>query len=189
MDAVTRTVCIVRLMNAFHPTDAMVAVGPMTGSPLRRAKTAQGLMSPRNSCVPNATSGMSFSAATAPETSRICSSGSHTSRYSFGWEGGDEVPPGSSLIEIDLIDNDAGAGTLRRITHSGLPNAVDCTSLDKGWAYYLDRLAHAAANHDPGPTEVRHTRLEICDDAAPRAIPKLTLSLHGTVRRNLLLVA
>jgi Activator of Hsp90 ATPase homolog 1-like protein len=138
-------------MNAFHTTDAVVAVGPMTGSPLRRAKTARGLMSPRNSCVQNATGGMSFSAATAPETSRSAPAARTRLAYSFGWEGGDEVPPGSSLIEIDLIDNDAGAGTLRRMTHSGLPNAVDCTSLDKGWAYYLDRLAHAAANHDPGP--------------------------------------
>ena len=28
----------------------------------------------------------------------------HRLAYSFGWEGRDKTPPGSSLIEIDLID-------------------------------------------------------------------------------------
>ncbi|KJC59127.1 transcriptional regulator [Bradyrhizobium sp. LTSPM299] len=73
----------------------------------------------------------------------------HRLAYSFGWEGGEEVPPGSSLIEIDLIDKDSG--TLVRMTHSGLPNAAQCASHDKGWAHYLDRLADAAAGRDPGP--------------------------------------
>jgi uncharacterized protein YndB with AHSA1/START domain len=43
----------------------------------------------------------------------------HRLAYTFGWEGGQEVPPGSSLIEIDLIERDGG--TLLRMTHSGLP--------------------------------------------------------------------
>ena len=30
----------------------------------------------------------------------------HRLAYSFGWETNDEVPPGSSLIEIDLIEKD-----------------------------------------------------------------------------------
>ena len=45
----------------------------------------------------------------------------HRLAYSFGWEGNEEVSPGSSLIEIDLIEQDGG--TLLRMTHSGLPNA------------------------------------------------------------------
>src|SRR3954471_20458808 len=32
----------------------------------------------------------------------------HRLAYSFGWEDGEEVPPGSSLIEIDLVDRDGG---------------------------------------------------------------------------------
>ena len=28
--------------------------------------------------------------------------------YSFGWEGDEEVPPGSGLVEIDLTDRQAG---------------------------------------------------------------------------------
>jgi uncharacterized protein YndB with AHSA1/START domain len=30
----------------------------------------------------------------------------HRLAYSFGWEGDEEVPPGSSLVEIDLIDRE-----------------------------------------------------------------------------------
>jgi len=72
----------------------------------------------------------------------------HRLAYSFGWDGDEEVPPGSSLIEIDLIDRDGG--TLLRMTHSGLPNAAKCASHDRGWAHYLGRLAMAAAGRDPG---------------------------------------
>src|ERR1700752_2917428 len=32
----------------------------------------------------------------------------HRLAYSFGWEGDEAVPPGSSLVEIDLIDRDDG---------------------------------------------------------------------------------
>src|ERR1700757_518446 len=42
--------------------------------------------------------------------------------YSFGWDGSATVPPGSSLVEIDLIDQPPG-GTLLRLTHTGLPSA------------------------------------------------------------------
>ena len=77
----------------------------------------------------------------------------HRLAYSFGWEGGEKVPPGSSLVEIDLID-EAG-GTLVRFTHSGLPDLEECESHDKGWAYYLGRLTVAATGGDPGPDRPR----------------------------------
>src|SRR6266702_1136173 len=41
----------------------------------------------------------------------------HRLAYTFGWEGGQEVPPGSSLIEIDLIERDGG--TLPRTRKGG----------------------------------------------------------------------
>src|SRR5438445_2754750 len=76
----------------------------------------------------------------------------HRLAYSFGWEDSDVVPPGSSLVEIDLIDQDGG--TLLRMTHSGLPNAEQCAAHAKGWAQILDRLAVVAAGpgsgSDPG---------------------------------------
>ena len=73
----------------------------------------------------------------------------HRLAYSFGWEGSEEVPPGSSLVEIDLIEQ--SDGTLLRLTHSGLPSAEQCESHAKGWAHYLSRLAEVAAGRDPGP--------------------------------------
>ena len=72
----------------------------------------------------------------------------HRLAYSFGWDGDDEVPPGSSLVEIDLLDRDGG--TLIRLTHTGLPNAARCAAHTRGWTYYIDRLAIAAAGGDPG---------------------------------------
>jgi len=72
----------------------------------------------------------------------------HRLAYTFGWEGGQEVPPGSSLIEIDLIERDGG--TLLRMTHSGLPDAAQCAAHDTGWAHYLDRLTIAAGGGNLG---------------------------------------
>ena len=73
----------------------------------------------------------------------------HRLAYSFGWEGNEEVSPGSSLIEIDLIEQDGG--TLLRMAHSGLPNATTQASHGKGWAHYLGRLTEVAAGRNPGP--------------------------------------
>lgn len=72
----------------------------------------------------------------------------HRLAYTFGWEAGQEVPPGSSLIEIDLIERDGG--TLVRMTHSGLPNEKQCARHNSGWAHYLGRLAIAAGGKNPG---------------------------------------
>jgi uncharacterized protein YndB with AHSA1/START domain len=80
----------------------------------------------------------------------------HRLAYSFGWDGSDEVPPGSSLVEIDLIEQ--AGGTLLRLTHTGLPNAEQCAGHADGWAHYLSRLAEVAGGHDPGP-DPRHGRI------------------------------
>ena len=77
----------------------------------------------------------------------------HRLAYSFGWEGSEAVPPGSSLVEVDLIEQQDG--TLLRLTHTGLPNADQCDGHAKGWAHYLDRLATVAAGRDPGPDSQR----------------------------------
>lgn len=77
----------------------------------------------------------------------------HRLAYSFGWDGSESVPPGSSLLEIDLIEEPEG--TLLRLTHSGLPNAEQRASHAEGWAHYIDRLATVAAGRDPGPDPMR----------------------------------
>lgn len=76
----------------------------------------------------------------------------HRLAYTFGWDGGQEVPPGSSLIEIDLIEQNGG--TLLRMTHSGLPNEAQAAAHAKGWTHYLGRLTSAAAGRDPGPDKM-----------------------------------
>ena len=77
----------------------------------------------------------------------------HRLAYSFGWEGHENVPPESSLIEIDLVDKDGG--TLVRMTHSGLPDAEECANHEKGWTHYLGRLAVAAPAAIRDPTSMR----------------------------------
>ena len=69
--------------------------------------------------------------------------------------GEEVVPPGASLVEIDLIEQPDG--TLLRMTHTGLPNAEQCAAHAEGWAHYLGRLAEVAAGRDPGP-DPRHGR-------------------------------
>jgi uncharacterized protein YndB with AHSA1/START domain len=69
--------------------------------------------------------------------------------YTWGWEGNREnVPPGSSLIEIDLTPQNGH--TLLRFTHSGLPPEA-VPGHTEGWKHYLGRLALAASGKDPGP--------------------------------------
>ncbi|MFO1035912.1 MAG: SRPBCC domain-containing protein [Geminicoccaceae bacterium] len=74
----------------------------------------------------------------------------HRLAYSFGWDGSEMVPPGSSLVEIDL-EEEPPNGTLLRLTHTGLPTVEQCASHNEGWGHYLQRLATAAAGRDPGP--------------------------------------
>jgi uncharacterized protein YndB with AHSA1/START domain len=73
--------------------------------------------------------------------------------YTFGWENSrHNVPPGSSLVEIDLMPNNGG--TLLRFKHSGLPpDTVEAHR--EGWKHYLGRLAIAASGGDPGPDPQR----------------------------------
>ena len=76
----------------------------------------------------------------------------HRLAYSFGWEGNDRTPPGSSLVEIDLVEEPGG--TRVKLTHSGLADREICDSHEKGWTHYLSRLAITAAGGDPGPDEM-----------------------------------
>jgi uncharacterized protein YndB with AHSA1/START domain len=72
----------------------------------------------------------------------------HRLAYSFGWKGSDKMPPGSSLIEIDLTEREGG--TLLHMTHSGLPDPETCAAHERGWTHHLGRLAAVASGGDPG---------------------------------------
>src|SRR5437763_5462150 len=59
--------------------------------------------------------------------------------FTWGWEGNDEVPPGSTTVEIDLEPD--GDGTTLRLRHSGLPNGESAAMHEQGWILFADRLA------------------------------------------------
>ena len=65
--------------------------------------------------------------------------------FTWGWEPGPEVqamglgtlPPGSSLVEIDLFPQEGG--TLVRLRHSGLPEGLSGIHGER-WMLYLGKL-------------------------------------------------
>jgi uncharacterized protein YndB with AHSA1/START domain len=68
--------------------------------------------------------------------------------FTWGWDGSDGVPPGSSTIEAELTAE--GDGTSLRFVHRDLPDAEAVASHGHGWDHYLPRLELAAAGGDPG---------------------------------------
>lgn len=69
--------------------------------------------------------------------------------FTWGWEGEDSaVPPGSTTVVIELQPDDAG--TLLRLTHSGLTPPPVAAHHRDGWERYLERLRVRAEGGDPG---------------------------------------
>ena len=68
--------------------------------------------------------------------------------FTWGWEGSDGVPPGSTTVEVTL--REAEGGTIVRVRHSGLPDEQAATMHTEGWEKYLSRLAAAGSGGDPG---------------------------------------
>jgi uncharacterized protein YndB with AHSA1/START domain len=68
--------------------------------------------------------------------------------FTWGWEGDQEVPPGSSIVEVTL--EPSGDSTLVRLVHSGLPEAKRDVHRE-GWEHFMSRLQIAASGSDPGP--------------------------------------
>lgn len=68
--------------------------------------------------------------------------------FTWGWEQGPPVPPGSTTVAIELVPD--GGGTLIRLTHSDLP--PDQIEVHRhGWDHYISRLANVSVGRDPGP--------------------------------------
>jgi uncharacterized protein YndB with AHSA1/START domain len=58
--------------------------------------------------------------------------------FTYGWEDGQMgVPPGSTTVEIDLVEED-GATTVRLVHHGLPPEAVEAH--ERGWEYFLGVL-------------------------------------------------
>lgn len=68
--------------------------------------------------------------------------------FTWGWDGHPGVPPGSTLVTIELVPD--GAGTLIRLSHRDLPES-DVEVHVAGWTHYMDRLALVVDGGDPGP--------------------------------------
>jgi uncharacterized protein YndB with AHSA1/START domain len=66
--------------------------------------------------------------------------------FTWGWEGRSDLPPGQSLVEIELVPQEGG--TLVRLRHSGLPAARPPFGPEghaKQWTHYLAQLERQCA--------------------------------------------
>jgi len=61
--------------------------------------------------------------------------------FTWGWEGSEAVPPGSSTVTFTLSPDDDQ--TILELRHDGLPAGAD-DDHGKGWTYFLSRLVVAA---------------------------------------------
>ena len=68
--------------------------------------------------------------------------------FTWGWEGDEEVPPGSSTVEVTLT-RDGDATVLHRVQRD-LPAGQGARHME-GWEHFVPRLVEAAAGRDPGP--------------------------------------
>jgi uncharacterized protein YndB with AHSA1/START domain len=69
-------------------------------------------------------------------------------RFTWGWQGSATLPPGSSMVIIDLVED--ADGTIVTLTHDGLP-VQERTIHEAGWRHYVKRLVDSAEGRDPGP--------------------------------------
>ncbi|MGH8958779.1 MAG: SRPBCC family protein [Acidimicrobiia bacterium] len=61
--------------------------------------------------------------------------------FTWGWLDHPDLPPGSSIVEIELVPD--GSGTMVTLTHRGLPEK-EVPIHAEGWNHYLPRLAAVA---------------------------------------------
>jgi uncharacterized protein YndB with AHSA1/START domain len=69
--------------------------------------------------------------------------------FTWGWEGSDEIPPGSTMVELRLRPE--GDGTVLTLRHTGLPDERSAIMHREGWASFTDRLGLVVRGQHPGP--------------------------------------
>jgi uncharacterized protein YndB with AHSA1/START domain len=67
--------------------------------------------------------------------------------FTWGWEGNEDVPPGSTTVELTL-DAD-GDGTVLSLRHTGLPDGETAAMHEEGWRHFTARLALTARRSGP----------------------------------------
>ena len=70
--------------------------------------------------------------------------------YTWGWEGDQEVPPGSSTVDVTL--EPSPDGTTVRLVHEGLSDE-QAKGHNEGWQHFLQRLRTVTTTGDAGPDE------------------------------------
>jgi uncharacterized protein YndB with AHSA1/START domain len=68
--------------------------------------------------------------------------------FTWGWEESEEMPPGSSTVEVRLTAE--GDKTVLHFVHRDLTRE-QAQRHGEGWDHFLPRLSVAAAGGDPGP--------------------------------------
>ncbi len=63
----------------------------------------------------------------------------HRLVFTWGWVGSEDVPPGSSIVEVTFVPE--GEATVIRLVHRGLPSDVARAEHTDGWRHYLGRLS------------------------------------------------
>ena len=66
--------------------------------------------------------------------------------YTWSWQ---SAPSAHTEVTFDLADEDGA--TLLRLTHTGFVDEEPARGHEKGWTYWMERLATVARGADPGP--------------------------------------
>lgn len=66
--------------------------------------------------------------------------------FSWGWEGSEIVPPGSSVVEVTL-DETGPETTVVRVSHRGLPDDQPASHLE-GWLHFIAVLSTVVAERE-----------------------------------------
>jgi uncharacterized protein YndB with AHSA1/START domain len=69
--------------------------------------------------------------------------------FTWGWEGNDAVPPGSTTVITLRADGD---GTILTLLHSGLPDEATVALHRSGWELFSQRLEALVRGDDPRPS-------------------------------------
>src|SRR5262245_25605566 len=73
----------------------------------------------------------------------------HRIEFTWGWDHGHPVTPGSSRVVVTLAPEEGG--TRVRLQHYDLPDDGQREHHRQGWAMYLGRLLALLRDGDPGP--------------------------------------
>ena len=101
----------------------------------------------------------------------------HRVVFTWGWEGNERIPPGSTTVVVTLEAD--GDGTVLYLRHSGLPDGEAAAMHEEGWRHFTDRLLKDIRHRHgpmsersrPGPVRAGNGSSARDDDPDRRATP------------------